>query len=275
MTETKDQPNSIKLSAFVAFVAIIPGILTGYVAYQNSLYDQKLGELKSELQAISDQRKFDIRIYEEVLKSLTSKDDEFRLRHQSAALALVVTIGQEPLRCALLRTFDEAITSDPDVIAMAQNYLKDADEDCDFEGNTTQEVASVEISDAESEVPVQPERQDSQPSNDFDWSSWRIDLFYCESSKSGPQAARVAREALVNRGANAGVRVRPLPDATNARSGYDIEGYVIRRGPDEKEVADELRDVMMQSGSTSGGVVDIQPSSQGTYKYVSAFFCPN
>ena len=79
---------------------------------------------------------------------------------------------------------------------------------------------------------------------------------------------------MIADGAKGRIRVRPLAEDKNREPGYGISGYVIRRGNDEKAIADKLEAFAAKVLAASGAGFEQQPTSQRSQWYVSAFLCP-
>lgn len=113
-----------------------------------------------------------------------------------------------------------------------------------------------------------------QPS--YNWAKWDIDVFWCSSSLdkiTELQANKIAKQILLE-GAKGRIRVKELPDSINAKSGYRVNGYVIRRNDikREREIAEALKKL---GDSTLGkDIFTLQTTLQDTPGYVSVFVCP-
>ena len=77
-------------------------------------------------------------------------------------------------------------------------------------------------------------------------------------------------------GAKGRIRIRELPDSINAKSGYQIDGYAIRRNSNEKEAAVALKLLAEQALEKSGNrsIFNLSLTRQSTPWYISAFLCP-
>lgn len=242
---TNDKTHATKL--FVTLIAAVPtafSAILGYFTFQTS----------HELEQLKEQRRFDLEIYEAAKEALDGSESQ-----QKAALALVVSLGQPPLKDALIEAFYTSETSDPEVTSLAATY------------RPAQEPAQEEEEEEEAQAPAPAVEM---PGSAI-WSNWDFDLFYCASS---PQQARVQADRVADRlkqdGAQGRVRVRELSAEVNARSGYRIQGYAIRRSEDEAEIADQLAAFADQVLADSNVSFETQASGQQTPWYVSAFFCP-
>jgi hypothetical protein len=184
-----DHPQREGLSkTLLAVLALVPAIataITGFLAWRVS---SEVESVKAELQQIESQRAFDLEIYKAVKEALagTAKD-------QQVALALVVSIGQEPLRAALLGTLEEAPTAAPEIVAQARSYRM-----------------------PEKAAASQPQ---GSAAGEPGWADWDFDLFYCEASPAWAKSqADELASAMVADGAKGRIRVRPLSAGKNQES---------------------------------------------------------
>jgi hypothetical protein len=117
---------------------------------------------------------------------------------------------------------------------------------------------------------------------------WNIDLFWCAGSAAAQNRSKAEaieriltgeqkRQAQADTPSAAGlafpigrVRVRPLDEATNARSGYRIHADVIRADRNELEQAEALRRLV---AAGQGPPLGDATSSMGTSYYLSVFLC--
>lgn len=114
----------------------------------------------------------------------------------------------------------------------------------------------------------QPDRQA------YNWEDYDYDIFWCEGSDAENKnlAAQMVGEMRAQ-GAKGRLRVRNLPLNVNARPGYGIKGYEIRRNYNEVAQATAL----MKLGNeilSNRGQFEIGLSAQDTRFYLSAFLCP-
>jgi hypothetical protein len=63
-----------------------------------------------------------------------------------------------------------------------------------------------------------------------------------------------------------------LPDSINAKPGYRVSGYAIRREVNEAAQADALKG--LAEGVVQSSQFEIVTSNQATRWYLSAFVCP-
>ena len=184
------------LLAFLALVPAIATAITGFFAWRVS---SEVESVKAELQQIESQRAFDLEIYKAVKEALAGS-----AKDQQVALALVVSIGQEPLRSALLGTLEEAPTAAPEIVAQARSYRM-----------------------PEKEAASQPQGSDAGTPA---WADWDFDLFYCEASPAWAKSqADELASAMVADGAKGRIRVRPLSAGKNGEPAYRIDGYALYR----------------------------------------------
>jgi hypothetical protein len=179
------EPISRTLLAVFALFPAIATAITGFLAWQ---VNSEVESVRVELNRIESQRAFDLEIYRAVKEALTGS-----AKDQQVALALVVSIGQEPLRSALLGTLEEAPSASPEIVAQARSY------------RITEKEAESRPQSSAAGVPA--------------WSDWDFDLFYCEASPSWAkdQADQLAN-AMVADGAQGRIRVRPLSASKNTAS---------------------------------------------------------
>jgi hypothetical protein len=86
------------------------------------------------------------------------------------------------------------------------------------------------------------------------------------------QANKIAKQILLE-GAEGRIRVRELPDSINAKSGYRVNGYVIRRNNIKREI--EIAKALKKLGDSTLGkdIFTLQTTLQDTPWYVSVFVC--
>jgi hypothetical protein len=229
------------LLAFLALVPAIATAITGFLAWQ---VNSEVESVRVELNRIESQRAFDLEIYRAVKEALTGS-----AKDQQVALALVVSIGQEPLRSALLGTLEEAPSAAPEIVAQARSY------------RITEKEAQSQPRGSAADAPA--------------WSDWDFDLFYCEAS---PPLARTQAEDLANAmvadGAQGRIRVRPLSASKNREPLYRIDGYALYGGENEGAMAQKLAAFAQALGN--GGIpFEVKRTSQRSPWYISAFACPD
>ena len=194
---------------------------------------------------------FNIKIYDIVTKSLEEGDS----KKQEAAKAFIVVMVEEPLRSSLLGVLKQG--SEPEVKAGIGRIIEQEKK-------------------FQSSVSTAPEKtHESDPS--YNWGEWDIDIFWCSSSGEKVKAqARAIGEQLVAEGAKGRIRIRELPESINAKSGYQIDGYAIRRNSNEKEVSDALKILSERVLKNRNLNVEfsVGVSLQSTPWYVSIFLCP-
>jgi hypothetical protein len=241
-----DSPQREGLSkTLLAVLALVPAIATAITGFLAWHVNSEVESVRAELQQIESQRAFDLEIYKAVKEALAGS-----AKDQQVALALVVSIGQEPLRSALLGTLEEAPSAAPEIVAQARSY------------RITDKEAASQPQSAAAAAPA--------------WSDWDFDLFYCEASPAWAktQADKLAN-AMVADGAKGRVRVRPLSASKNQESAYRIDGYAIYRSDDEAAMASKLAAFARNALRDSNGVAfEVKPTSQRSPWYLSAFLCP-
>jgi hypothetical protein len=235
------EPISRTLLAVFALFPAIATAITGFLAWQ---VNSEVESVRVELNRIESQRAFDLEIYRAVKEALTGS-----AKDQQVALALVVSIGQEPLRSALLGTLEEAPSASPEIVAQARSY------------RITEKEAESRPQSSAAGVPA--------------WSDWDFDLFYCEASPSWAkdQADQLAN-AMVADGAQGRIRVRPLSASKNREPLYRIDGYALYGGENEGAMAQKLAAFAQALGN--GGIpFEVKRTSQRSPWYISAFLCPD
>ena len=244
MASDRDQSEGLS-KTLLAFLALVPAIataITGYLAYR---VNSEVQGLNAELQRIQSERAFDMDIYRVVKESL--KGDA---KDQEVAIALVVSIGREPLRTKLLKVLEEA--SSPEIVAEARSYRM-----------------------MEKQADSAPEASAAAPGTTA-WANWDFDLFYCEAS---PDRARAQADKLASAmqadGAEGRIRVRPLSDSKNREGQYQINGYAIYRSEDEAAMGDKLAAFAKNILQADGVSFDVKSTSQRSPWYISAFLCPD
>ena len=120
-------------------------------------------------------------------------------------------------------------------------------------------------------------KKNREEASSYNWGDWDFDIFWCSSS--GPKAevqAKLIGEQLVAEGSKGRVRIRELPDSINAKSGYQVDGYAIRRNSNEKEAATALKLLAEQALEKNGNksTFNLSLTRQSTPWYISAFICP-
>jgi hypothetical protein len=236
-----DQRISKTLLAFLTIVPTIATAITGFLAYR---VNSEVEHVNAELKKFESLRRFDLEIYHAVKESLKGNEKD-----QEVALALVISIGQEPFRSALLGALENSAA--PEIVAEArsQRQLK--------------------------EQPSGQEKVAGEAPNGVSWGAWDFDLFYCEGSP--PEAQNQARSlatAMLADGAKGRIRVRPLTKDKNAEAGYGIRGNIVRRTSDEVEMARKFIDFAKRSIHAPPFEFEEQAATQRTPWYISAFLCP-
>lgn len=264
----------MKLSEFIKntlipLVSVVTALLVGVLNFQVSQNDaelrerdqqlqERLGEIDAMVTRSREQREeresnqeFNLKIYDIVIKSLEEND----AKKQEAAKAFVVVMGDDDLRDALLRVFEQG--GQPPVQQSARQILE----------------AEERFRRPKQET-VKKTREETRS---YPWGNWDFDIFWC--SESGTEARKQAGligEQLVAEGAEGKIRVRELPASINARSGYRISDYEIRRNSNEEETADALKALAdkVLAGNGIRNTFEIGTTRQDTAWYISAFVCP-
>jgi len=219
---------------------------------------ERIGELDLMIKKTREEREeresnqnFNLRIYDIVTKSLEEADP----KKQEAASAFVIVMVDEPLRSSLLNVLKQGAAPAVKekvgyIIAQEKKYQSDV-------ATTPQKKGEVTPS--------------------YNWGEWDFDIFWCSTSgDAAKQQAEVIGEQLLAEGSRGRVRIRELPESINVRSGYQIEGYTIRRNSNEKETADALGTLAEKALAQKGVHKKFSQSltTQNTPWYISAFVCP-
>jgi hypothetical protein len=242
-----DSPEREGISkTLLAFLALVPAIATAITGFLAWRVNSEVESVRAELERIESQRAFDLEIYKAVKEALAGS-----AKDQQVALALVVSIGEEPLRSALLGTLEEAPSAAPEIVAQARSY------------RITDKEAASQPQGAAAAAPA--------------WSDWDFDLFYCETS---PPWAKTQADALANAivadGAKGRIRVRPLAASKNLEPAYRINGYALVGSEDEAAMARKLQQFAQNALSRGTAIpFQVKPTSQRSPWYLSAFLCPD
>lgn len=257
-------------NAIVPLVTVVTASMVAWLNYSVSERDQKIqAELskinaqvtlnKEEREERESNQQFNLKIYEIVTESLEEKN----AKKQEAAQAFVVVMVEEPLRSSLLNVLKQG--GDPEVqknvgqILEAEKKFKDA------------VIAQTQIA-------VNPDIQDTiSPS--YQWGNWDIDIFWCaESGDAARQQADLIGKQLLAEGAKGRIRVRELPESINAKAGYQLSGYAIRRNNNKQETEaavalKNLGETVLDKNEVKA-TFSVGVSYQSTPWYISVFVCP-
>ena len=237
-----------------ALTAIAVGLLTVYVSKQNAntearfkLVESNISESKEQREERESTQNFNFKIYDLVLKSVEEKNAQ----KQEIAKTFVVVMVDEPLRSSLLKVLEKK----------GQPLVRQ-----DVEKTLNSEKS---ISYTEGTKPTVSKKE--QPS--YNWANWDIDVFWFSSSDdmAKSQANEIAKQIL-SEGAKGRIRVKELPDSINAKSGYRVNGYVIRKNNSEIDIAKALK--KLGDLTLGKNVFTWQTTLQDTPWYVSVFVCP-
>ncbi len=213
--------------------------------------DMAIKEARDEREKLNAEREFNFKIYDLVQESIEEENE----KKQEVAKQFVIVMVDGELRHRLLGVLEAGGT--PSIQKETALLIKKEEK---FD---TQQA----------EIFTQPKT--TTPS--FSWEDWDYDVFWCETSGENARIqASLIVDQLKQEGAKGRIRVRELPASVNAKSGYKISGYAIRRSENEVAQANALKDlsegVLSQQGYTP--VFNVQPTSQKTRWYISAFICP-
>ena len=102
---------------------------------------------------------------------------------------------------------------------------------------------------------------------------WTYDIFWCAGSNPRNQTRAKAVYDFLSQGGGRTVRMRePWTPEMNARNGYRAEGLQIRAEPGEEQVANLLRDVLLDAVRMDFSVHKII-TTKPTRNYLSLFVC--
>lgn len=257
-------------NAIVPLISVATALMVAWLNYSVSERDQaiqaELSEINAQVTLNKEEREeresnqqFNLKIYEIVTESLEQKN----ARKQEAAQAFVVVMVEEPLRSSLLNVLKQGgapeVQKNVGQILEAEKKFKDA------------------IS-LQAQVAVSPDAQD-KISPSYQWGDWDFDIFWCAGSGDAAkrQADLIGRQLLAE-GSKGRIRVRELPESINAKAGYQISGYAIRRNNNkrETETAGALKNLAETVLDKNGvkATFSISVSYQSTPWYVSVFVCP-
>ena len=264
------KPADLMKNIVIPLISVATAVMVGILNHQVSKNDlelrtrdqelqDRLGEIdllvkrtKEEREERESNQDFNLKIYEIVTKSL----DENNARKQETAKAFVVVMVEEPLRSSLLNVLKQG--GEP---AVKRNISKILEAEEKFQTS----VATV------------PEQKRVEAST-YNWGEWDFDIFWCSESGAKAKAqAEIIGEQLVAEGAEGRIRIRELPESINAKSGYQIDGYAIRRNSNEKEAAAALKSLAEKTLEKSGSksTFSLSLTRQSTPWYISAFLCPS
>lgn len=249
-------------TVIVPLVTVGTATMVGWLNYSVSRVDQELKEqiasvdisikeAKNERDKIRAEREFNFRIYDLVQKSIEEENE----KKQEVAKQFVLVMVDGELRKRLLGVLEAGGT--PEVRAKTARLIK-----------------MEQVFDA-AQAEIFTKQRVTKPS--FDWEDWDYDIFWCSSSgaEAKKQAAMV-KQQLEHEGAKGRIRVRELPESVNAKPGYKVSGYAIRRSENEMVQASALEKLSEQVLSKKGYAASFrqEPTSQITKWYISAFICP-
>jgi hypothetical protein len=265
----------MKFGDFVSKVAIpLISVATAVmVAWLNYSVDERDRKIQAELSKINAQvtlnkeereeresnQEFNLKIYEIVTKSLEEKN----AKKQAAAQAFVVVMVEEPLRSSLLGVLKQGgapeVQQDVGEILEAEKKYKD---------EISTQAAMAVSTDTQATITAS-----------YRWDKWDFDIFWCTGSGvAAKQRAGLIAEQLVAEGSKGRIRIRELPDSINAKAGFQISGYGIRRNNnrEETEVAAALKSLAETVLDKNGikTTFNVGVSNQSTPWYVSSFVCP-
>ena len=218
---------------------------------QIAAVDIAIKEARDEREQINAEREFNFRIYDLVLKSL----EEGNQQKQEVAKQFVLVMVDGELRKRLLGVLEEGGTEE-------------------IQRETAKVLAQERVYES-GQVDVLRAVRTATPS--FNWEDWDYDIFWCsDSGDTAQRQATLIQDQLLEEGASGRVRVRALPASINAKTGYKISGYVIRRGEDEIPQAQALQTLSEQILDSNGfpALFEQQQTLQKTKWYISVFICP-
>lgn len=247
---------------FIPVVTVGTATMVAWLNYSVSKVDQGLKEqiasvdiaireARDEREKINAEREFNFKIYDLVQQSLEEKNE----KKQEVAKQFVLVMVDGELRRRLLGVLEAGGTP-----SIQKETAMVITQEREFETQQMQVLRSV---------------RQTPPS--FNWEDWDYDIFWCTNSGDGAkEQATLIHDQLKKEGANGRVRVRELPASVNAKSGYKVSGYAIRRSENETTQASALKELSEKILSQHGfpASFDEQATSQVTKWYISAFICP-
>ncbi|MBE0375807.1 hypothetical protein PFLA_b0739 [Pseudoalteromonas flavipulchra NCIMB 2033 = ATCC BAA-314] len=242
---------TVTIAAMVAILNFSVSNLDRELKEQVAAVDIAIKEARDERERINAEREFNFKIYDLVQLSLEEKNE----RKQEVAKQFVLVMVDGELRSRLLGVLEAGGTP----------MIK-------------QETAKIIAKEKEFQIEEDSNlRTDRSVKPTFDWEDWDYDIFWCTTSgASAKEQAEFIKQQLEMEGAKGRVRVRELFSSVNARSGYKISGYAIRRSENEIVQANALEtlaeNVLLEKGYPA--VFKQQLTSQKTRWYISAFVCP-
>lgn len=253
---------SIIRDIIIPLISVVTAVMVGWLNYSVSKGDQELQqrinnvdlaikEARDEREKLQAERDFSFRIYELVLQSLEARDEQ----KQEVARQFVLVMVDGELRKGLLGVLEAGGT---------EKVRKE----------TSALIAKERTFNIQQREIIQPKLRQEEL---FNWEDWDYDIFWCTSSGDmARQQAEMIKAQLLQENAKGRIRVRELPDSVNAKSGYNIQGYVIRRSNDESTQAEALSKMAESTLAKQGfpATFDLQPTSTKTKWYISAFVCP-
>lgn len=257
-------------NSIVPLISVVTALMVAWLNYSVSERDQviqaELSKINAQVTLDREEREeresnqqFNLKIYEIVTASLEEKN----AKKQEAAQAFVVVMVEEPLRSSLLNVLKQG--GDPEVQKNIGQILE-------------AEKKFKEAIDTQTQVTVSPDTQ-GLISPSYQWGDWDFDIFWCAGAGSAAkQQADLIGKQLLAEGSKGRIRIRELPESINAKAGYQISGYVIRRNNNkqETEAAGALKDLAESVLDKNGfkATFSVGISYQNTPWYVSAFVCP-
>ena len=244
-----------KIAALVATLATILGAIN---ALQVSRFDAQLKQAQAE-------RELNFKIYASIADALESGDPKRVL----AVRGIVDAMASDNIKPKFLEALEPAIVGvyeEEQISAMARSSARSA-----IEPRPTVDAKSLG---GEGEAPPDPGAVNEAPVAPS-WGDWDFDIFWC--ANSGVEAENLAnkiRSWLINDGAKGRVRSRVLPNSVNAKSGFRVTGYQIRRSQQEVAMANRIERFILSIEGLEDLTLVQHVSSQNTPWYLSVFVCP-
>lgn len=215
-------------------------------------------QLKVQAQLLEESRQlndYNLRVFEQVVDALKARDE----RLERVATALVEAMpASNPLRAQMLLAISVGASSE---VAKAQATFA-AEEPVPAPA-----AAAPDASPQQEVAPVPVTR------------AWNVDVLYCETAPDGEARARQVQRALTGvtlaGAASAGrVRVRKLPEAINARAGYQVQGLQVRGEADEDAATAALQQLAARALGVDARSLQRVRTGSPTPGYLSLFLCP-
>lgn len=264
-SEIRSSVSTVFKNVVLPFLTVVtPFLIAGLTLFVGNVSDnisKEIAQVDAEIKRLEAERldreslqEYNIIVLKEVKESLTKKDPAI----QVVVIGLLNSMPNQELAQTWLKALEGSKNTTEDNKVAAKNIRQTIEYD--------QEQKILSVSKASRTVLA------NEPPTD--WEDYDYDIFWCEeSSPKAKQYAGKIVQTMRNQGAKGRLRVRMLPVKVNARSGYGIKGYEIRRNTNELQEADALKG-LGDEVIKGAGVFELKTSNQATPYYLSAFICP-